>query len=36
MVERRTYAVIGKNIVKKNVNKIILDRLNITVEKQSM
>lgn len=31
-----TYAVVGKNIVKKNSNKTILDCLNITVEKQSM
>jgi len=36
MTERRACAVIGKNIVKKNANKIILNRLNITVEKQSM
>jgi len=36
MNKRRTYAVIGKNIIKKMSNKTILDDVNITVEKQSM
>lgn len=36
MNKRRTYAVIGKNIVKKIANKTILDDVNITIEKQSM
>jgi len=36
MNERRTYAVIGKNIIKKMSNKTILDDVNITVEKKSM
>lgn len=33
---RKTYAIIGKNIVFKIANKIILDNINIAVEKQSM
>jgi hypothetical protein len=36
MEKRRTYAVVGKNIIKKFSNKTILDDVNITVEKQSM
>ncbi|XP_022162735.1 ABC transporter G family member 20-like isoform X2 [Myzus persicae] len=36
MNKRRTFAVIGKNIIKKMSNKTILDDLNITVEKQSI
>lgn len=36
MEKRKTYAVIGKNIVFKIANKIILDEMNINVEKQSM
>ncbi|XP_015364188.1 PREDICTED: putative ABC transporter ATP-binding protein PBPRA2240 [Diuraphis noxia] len=36
MDKRRTYAVIGKNIIKKISNKTILDDVNISVEKQSI
>jgi len=36
MEKRRTYAVVGKKIIKKISNKTILDDVNITVEKQSM
>jgi len=36
MDKRRTYSVIGKNIIKKMSNKTILDDVNITIEKQSM
>jgi len=36
MDTRRTFSVIGKNIIKKMSNKTILDDVNISVEKQSM